>query len=84
MRPVDADVVDVVLAVAQQDHTVDDGPRVGGQRSFGRVIRRGSADDRPLTPDSSSPGSDRPALSRSVCPSGRGPPLPPSRLNPGL
>jgi hypothetical protein len=30
MRPVDADVVDLVLAVAQLHNTVDDAPRVGG------------------------------------------------------
>ena len=36
MRPVDPDVVDVVLAVAQQYDTVDDGARVRSQRSFGR------------------------------------------------
>ena len=34
--PVDADVVDLVLAVAQLHDTVDDAARVGGQRSFGR------------------------------------------------
>src|SRR5450755_1361105 len=44
--PVDADVVDLVLAVAQLHHTVDDGPRVGRQGSFGRLIRGRSADDR--------------------------------------
>ena len=51
VRPVDADVVDFVLAVAQLHQPVDDAPGVGGQRSFGRLIRGRSADDRtrPLT-----------------------------------
>src|ERR1700737_5440069 len=51
VRPVDADVVDLVLAVAQLHNTVDDASRVGGQRSFSRFIRCRSADDRtrPLT-----------------------------------
>src|SRR6266852_54078 len=51
VRPVDADVVDLVLAVAQLDNTVDDAARVGGQRSLRRLIRCRSADDRarPLT-----------------------------------
>src|SRR4029077_18244852 len=51
VRPVDADVVDLVLAVAQLHNTVDDTTRVGGQRSGGRLIRGCSADDspRPLT-----------------------------------
>ncbi len=47
VRPVDADVVGLVLAVAQLHNTVDDAPRVGGQRSFRRLIRCRSADDRP-------------------------------------
>src|SRR5438552_11973796 len=47
VRPVDADVVDLVLAVAQLHNTVDDAPREGGQRSFRRLIRCRSADDRP-------------------------------------
>jgi hypothetical protein len=47
VRPVDADVVDLVLAVAQLHNTIDDAPRVGGQRSFSRLIRCRSADDRP-------------------------------------
>jgi hypothetical protein len=34
VRPVDADVVNLVLAVAELHNTVDDAPRVGGQRSF--------------------------------------------------
>src|SRR5712671_4216067 len=45
--PVDADVVDLVLAVAQLDDTVDDAAWVGGQRGFGRLVRCRSADDRP-------------------------------------
>src|SRR3954471_19189595 len=51
VRPVDADVVDLVLAVAQLHNTVDDAPRVGDQRSFRRLVRCRSADDRarPLT-----------------------------------
>src|SRR5437764_12029684 len=47
VRPVDADVVGLVLAVAQLHNTVDDAPRVGSQRSFRRLIRCRSADDRP-------------------------------------
>ena len=47
VRPVDADVVDLVLAVAQLHNTVDDAPRVGGQRSFRRLIRCRAVDDRP-------------------------------------
>src|ERR1700737_932329 len=47
VRPADADVVDLVLAVAQLYNTVDDAPRVGGQGSFRRLIRCRSADDRP-------------------------------------
>src|ERR1700704_4871600 len=46
VRPADADVVDLVLAVAQLHNTVDDAPRVGGQRSFSRFVRGRSADDR--------------------------------------
>jgi hypothetical protein len=51
VRPVDADVVDLVLTVAQLHNTVDDTPWVGGQRSFRRLIRCRSTDDgpRPLT-----------------------------------
>jgi hypothetical protein len=44
--PVDADVVDLVFAVAQLHNTVDDAPRVGRQRSFGCLIGCRSADDR--------------------------------------
>src|SRR5258708_9188471 len=47
VRPVDADVVDLVLAVAHLDHTVDDSPWVGGQRRFGRLVRGRAADDCP-------------------------------------
>jgi hypothetical protein len=45
--PVDADVVDVVLAVAELCNSVDDGPRIGSQRSFRRLVRRCPANDRP-------------------------------------
>src|SRR6267142_194830 len=47
VRPVDADVVDLVLAVAQLHNTVDDAAWVGDQRSFRRLIRFRSVDDRP-------------------------------------
>src|SRR5580704_3725377 len=47
VRPVDTDVVDLVLAAAQLHDTVDDAARVGGQRSFRRLVRCRSADDRP-------------------------------------
>ena len=51
VRPVDADVVDLVLAVAQLHNTVNDASRIGHQRSFSRLVRCCSADDRtrPLT-----------------------------------
>ena len=45
--PVDADVVDLVLVVAQLDHTVDDAAWVGGQCGFGRLVRCRCAADRP-------------------------------------
>src|SRR5438270_11105250 len=45
--PVDADVVDLVFAVAQLHNTVDDAAWVRGQRSFRRLIRFRSAGDRP-------------------------------------
>src|ERR1700691_4343590 len=32
VRPVDADIVDLVLTIAQLHHTVDNSARVGGQR----------------------------------------------------
>src|SRR6266567_3479331 len=47
VRPVDADVVDLVLAVAQLHNTVDDTPWVGGQRGFRRLIRCRAANERP-------------------------------------
>ena len=47
VRPIDADVMDVVLAVAQLRDSVDYGPRVSGERSFGRFVRCCTADDRP-------------------------------------
>src|SRR6202030_2373254 len=46
VRPVDADVVGLVLAVAQLHNTVDDASRVGGQRGFSGFVRCRSADDR--------------------------------------
>src|ERR1700694_3419851 len=51
VRPVDADVVNLVLAAAKLHNTVDDAPWVCGQRSFRRLIGCRSADDRsrPLT-----------------------------------
>ena len=39
VRPVDADVLDVLLAVAQLHDTVDDAPWIGGHHSFRRFIR---------------------------------------------
>src|SRR6202011_4215427 len=45
MRPVDADYVDVVLAVAQQHDTVDGASRVGCHRSGLGLIRRCTGDD---------------------------------------
>ena len=50
VRPVDADVVALILAVAQLHNTVDDAPWVGGQSSFRRLVRCGSADDSFPTP----------------------------------
>jgi len=51
VRPVDADVVHLVLTVAQLHNTVDDAPWIGVQRGFRRFIRGRSAHDRsrPLT-----------------------------------
>src|SRR5690242_20563712 len=46
MGPVDADAVDLVLAVAQAHHSVDDTAGVRGQRRFGGLGRRDTADDR--------------------------------------
>jgi hypothetical protein len=42
VRPVDADVVNLVLAVAQLNNAIDDAPRIGGQRRLRRPIRRRS------------------------------------------
>jgi hypothetical protein len=47
VRPVDADEVHFVFAVAQLDDTIDDAARVGGKGSFRCIVRRRSADDRP-------------------------------------
>jgi hypothetical protein len=44
--PADADVVDLVLAVAQLDDAVDDAARVGGECGRGGLVGRGAADDR--------------------------------------
>ena len=38
VRPVDADLVDLVFAVAQLHDTVDDSAWIGRQRGFGRLI----------------------------------------------
>src|SRR3954470_8760353 len=46
VRPVDADVVNLVPAAAALDNAVDDATRVGGQRRCGRLVRGRSADDR--------------------------------------
>src|SRR5205085_9736665 len=50
VRPVDADAVHLVLAVAQLYDAVDDSPGVGGQCSFRRLVRGRAANDpsRPL------------------------------------
>src|SRR5580704_7379176 len=45
--PVDADVVHLVVAVAQFHHAVDDAARVDGQRRFGRLVRGRSGGERP-------------------------------------
>src|SRR5438128_1709994 len=47
MWPADADVVDLICAVAELDDTVDEASLVGSQRGFRRRIRLRSADDRP-------------------------------------
>ena len=47
VRPVDADVVNLELTVAELHDTVDDASRVGGKRGFSRLVCRRSADDRP-------------------------------------
>src|ERR1700761_3009165 len=49
VRPVDAYVVDFVIAVTQLHDPVDNAPRIGGQRSFRGLIRNGSGDDRALS-----------------------------------
>jgi hypothetical protein len=41
--------VDLVFAVAQLHDPVDDATRVGGQGGFRRLVRFGSADDRPFS-----------------------------------
>src|SRR6202020_671250 len=46
MGPVDADVVDFVLAVTQLHHPIDDAAGIRGQRGFGGLGRRGPTDDR--------------------------------------
>lgn len=50
--PVNANVVNVVLAVAELDHTIDDPTGVGRQRGFGCFVGCRSTHDgpRPLTP----------------------------------
>ena len=45
MRPVDADVVDLVVAVAQLHNTVDDAAGVGLQSGLGGLGRLGSTDE---------------------------------------
>jgi hypothetical protein len=45
VRPVDAYVVDLVLTIAQLHNTVDDAPRVGGQRGLRGLAGCRSADD---------------------------------------
>ena len=45
--PVDADLMDLVLAVAQFHHPVDNSSRVGGQCGVGGLRRCRSADDCP-------------------------------------
>jgi hypothetical protein len=43
--PVDADVVDLVVAAAQFHDSIDDAARVGQQGGFGGFVRGGSAED---------------------------------------
>jgi hypothetical protein len=38
VRPVDPDHVDVVFAVAELHHTIDNAPRIGSQRGFRRLV----------------------------------------------
>src|SRR4029077_12152944 len=45
MRPVDADVVHLVLSVVQFDNTVDDATGVRGQRSLRRLVGLRTADN---------------------------------------
>ena len=47
VRPIDADVVNLVFAITQFHNTVDNAPWVVSQRSFGRPVRFRSTDDRP-------------------------------------
>src|SRR5579862_6123436 len=47
MGPVDADVMDLVITVAQRYDPVDYAARVGGQRGFRRLVRGRAAHDRP-------------------------------------
>src|ERR1700722_9506776 len=47
VRPVHADIVDLIFAFTQIHDTVDDSPWGICQRSFGRLVRFRSADDRP-------------------------------------
>ena len=51
VRPFYADIVNLVLAVTQLHNPIDNTPRVVSQRSFDRLVRFRSADDRtrPLT-----------------------------------
>jgi hypothetical protein len=48
VRPVDANVVDLVLAVAYPHYAVDNAPRVIGEGGFSGSIRLGPADDGPV------------------------------------
>jgi hypothetical protein len=45
--PVDADVVDLVIAVAELYDPVDDAALVGGQRRFGGLVRGRAAGEGP-------------------------------------
>jgi len=59
--PVDADVVDLVIAVAELDDPVDDASRVDGKRGFGGLIRGRPARHGFPTPGCNPPGSGRPS-----------------------
>ena len=48
VRPVDAYVVDLVVAVAQFYDSIDDAARIGGQRGFGCFICHRSGGDSAL------------------------------------